>query len=484
MLQVKNRLPNITMVAARAKCIVQPAKSCSTLLAVLASAFPRSPLFELPPGLLMQYVKLIRGNRDFTKLWLAQVVSLLGDWFNTIVISAMIVQYTDGTGYQGIAVSAFLIARMIPPLLMRPLAGVLADRFDRKRLLIISDVLRALAVLGLLITTQGPEYLPLIYVFTIIQFLVSSVFEPARNALMPSVLYRHQLVIGNTLSSITWSAMLAIGAICGGIVAEIFGIRAALFIDALTFVVSALLVMTVVIPLAPRSEIGQEQRRKLDKSKRSFADGIRHLRERPGTAAALFVKSAQSLTNADALLIIYGTQVFALGDQGITSMAILWAAFGTGAIIGPLLTNRFSDDSVKLLRRLITVGFAMIALGWLLWGMSPSLEILALAVVVRSMGGSVNWTYSSVIIQQIVPDEYLGRMFSLDFAGFELVQSIGIVLVGVLIDAAGAGSIHVIVYASALIALVPLLAWIWIILRLEAMEAREMMTAPEFAAGG
>ena len=432
----------------------------------------------------MQYVKLIRSNRDFTKLWLAQVVSLLGDWFNTIVISAMIVQYTDGTGYQGIAVSAFLIARMIPPLLMRPLAGVLADRFDRKRLLIISDVLRALAVLGLLITTQGPEYLPLIYVFTIIQFLVSSIFEPARNAIMPSVLYRHQLVIGNTLSSITWSAMLAIGAICGGIVAEIFGIRAALLIDALTFVVSALLVMTVVIPLVPRSEIGQEQRRKLDKSKRSFADGIRHLRERPGTAAALFVKSAQSLTNADALLIIYGTQVFVLGDQGITSMAILWAAFGTGAIIGPLLTNRFSDDSVKILRRLITVGFAMIALGWLLWGMSPSLEILALAVVVRSMGGSVNWTYSSVIIQQIVPDEYLGRMFSLDFAGFELVQSVGIVLVGVLIDAVGAGSIHVIVYASALIALVPLAAWIWIILRLEAMEARETMTAPEFAAGG
>ena len=431
----------------------------------------------------MQYINLIRSNRDFAKLWMAQVVSLLGDWFNTIVISAMIVKYTEGTGYQGIAVSAFLIARMIPPLLMRPLAGVLADRFDRKRLLIISDVLRALAVLGLLITTQGPEYLPLIYVFTIIQFLVSSIFEPARNAVMPSVLFRHQLVIGNTLSSITWSAMLAIGAICGGIVAEIFGIRAALFIDSLTFVVSALLVMTVVIPVVPRSEIGQEQRTKQDKSKRTFADGIRHLRKHPGTAAALFVKSAQSMTNSQALLIIYGTQVFVLGDQGITSMAILWAAFGIGAIIGPLITNRFSDDSVRVLRRLTTVGFAMNALGSLLWGMSPSLELLALAIVVRSMGGSVNWTYSSVIIQKIVPDEYLGRMFSLDFAGFELVQSIGIVVVGVLIDAVGVGRVHVIVYVSALVALVPLLAWIWIILKLEAIEAREMIAAPEFGAG-
>ena len=179
----------------------------------------------------MDYIRLLSSNRDFAKLWAAQLVSLLGDWFSTIVISALIVTYTQGTGYQGIAVSGFLIARMLPPLLMRPLAGVLADRFDRKRLLIVSDLLRALAVLGLLFTTRSPDYLPLVYVFVIIQFLVSSVFEPARNAIMPSILYRHQLVIGNTLSSVTWSAMLAVGAITGGLVAELFGIDIALLID-------------------------------------------------------------------------------------------------------------------------------------------------------------------------------------------------------------------------------------------------------------
>ena len=432
----------------------------------------------------MQYIKLIRSNRDFAKLWTAQWVSLLGDWFNTIVISALIVVYTEGTGYQGIAVSAFLISRMIPPMLMRPLAGVLADRFDRKRLLIVSDVLRALSVLGLLFTTQGPQYLPLIYVFTILQFLVSSIFEPARNAIMPSILYRHQLVIGNTLASITWSAMLAIGAICGGIVAELFGTQITLLIDALTFLLSALIVTTVVVPSKPRSEIGQGQRVKSAKSKRTFADGIRHLRQSPGIAAALFVKSAQSLTNATALLIIYGTQVFVLGEQGIASMAILWAAFGIGAVIGPLITNRFSDDSVRMLRRLITIGFAMIALGWLFWGMAPSLDFLALAVVARSMGGSINWTYSSVIMQQIVPDEYLGRMFSLDFAGFEMVQSVGIIVVGILIDAVGTGSVRIIVFASALIALIPLMVWIWILQKLESIEAREIVTAPELVAGG
>ncbi|MDE2637276.1 MAG: MFS transporter [Chloroflexota bacterium] len=432
----------------------------------------------------MDYLKLISSNHDFAKLWAAQLVSLLGDWFSTIVISALIVSYTEGSGFQGIAVSAFLIARLIPPLLMRPLAGVLADRFDRKRLLVTSDILRALAVLGLLFTTQGPEFLPLVYVFIVIQFLVSSIFEPARNAIMPSILYRHQLVIGNTLSSVTWSAMLAIGAITGGLVAELLGIQAALLIDSLTFVVSALLVVTIVIPERPRSELGGDARKVIDKSQRTFRDGIRYLARQREAAAPLFVKMGLSITSSDTLLIIYGTQVFVLGDGGITSMAILWAAFGVGAIIGPLITNRFSDGSVRILRRLIIIGFGLMALGWLFWGLAPSLEFLTLAVVVRAMGGSVNWTYSSVIIQQVVPDEYLGRTFSLDFAGFELAQSIGIVVLGLLIDAVGNAGIQSIVFGAALISLAPLFIWTRIVQLLEKRAPHSVSVAPEPAPGG
>lgn len=418
----------------------------------------------------MNYIRLLQSNPDFTKLWAAQVVSLLGDWFNTIVISALIVVYTEGTNYQGIAISGYLITRLIPPLLMRPYAGVLADRFDRKRLLIISDTLRALAVLGLLFTTQGREYLPLIYVFTTLQFLLSSIFEPARNALMPSVLYRDQLVIGNTLSSVTWSAMLAIGAIIGGIVAEQFGIQTALIIDAGTFLLSALIVMTLTIPDTPRSEIGQEQRVVIDKAKRTFIDGIRYIRKNPATAAAIFVKAGQSFTSVDTILIIYGTSIFVLGEQGTTSMAILWSAFGIGAIIGPLITNRFSDESVRILRRLIVIGYAMIVIGWVLWGLSPSLEWLALAVVIRAMGSSINWTYSSIIIQKIVPDEYLGRMFSLDFAGFEMVMAVSVMVTGILIDTIKIDNIQTIVFGFAIVAIIPLIIWAVVVQQLEKHE--------------
>ncbi len=425
----------------------------------------------------MDYIKLLRSNPDFTKLWAAQVISLLGDWFNTIVISALIVVYTEGTNYQGIAVSGYLIARLIPPLLMRPWAGVLADRFDRKRLLIFSDIMRSLAVIGLLFATQGREYLPLIYVFTVIQFLISSIFEPARNAIMPSVLYRDQLVLGNTLSSITWSAMLAIGAIVGGIVAQVLGIQAALVIDALTFLASAVIVFTLVVPETPRSNIGEEERIVLDKSKRTFVDGIRYLASRPATAAAIFVKAGLSIGSVDAVLILYGTQIFAIGEQGTTSMAMLWTAFGIGSIIGPLIVNRFSDGSVRMLRRLMIVGFAMVVCGWLFWGLAPSLEFAILAVMLRAMGGSVNWTYSSVIIQKIVPDEYLGRMFSIDFAGFELIQGISAIIVGLLIDAVGSENVHFIVIGTAFCALLPLFTWVWAVRRLDHKESQNIVPA-------
>lgn len=419
----------------------------------------------------MGYTQLIRSNREFVKLWTAQIVSLFGDWFSTITISALIASYTAGTDYQGIAVSSFFIARLLPPVLMRPLAGIVADRFDRKRLLIVSDIARALAVLGLLFATQGPQYLPLVYVFVAVQFLFSAIFEPARNAIVPSLLYRHQLVAGNTLSNMTWSAMLAVGAISGGLTAELLGAQAVLLIDALTFVVSALLVVSIAIPERPRSEIDQETRKVKSKSQRTIRDAARYLAAHPSAAAGLFVKTGMGVTIFDTVMIIYGTQIFVLGDKGITSVGIFWAAFGIGAIVGPLIANLFSDDTVRELRRLISIGFALIAFGWFFWGLAPSLELVSLAIFLRAMGGAVCWTYSSVIIQLEVPDEYLGRAFSFDLVGFELVQTLAMVVVGLLIDAMGTDGMQTIVLGMALVAVVPLLIWIWIAHSLETFKA-------------
>jgi hypothetical protein len=189
----------------------------------------------------------------------------------------------------------------------------------------------------------------------------------------------------------------------------------------------------------------------------------------------LFVKSGLSLGSVDAVLIIYGTVLFVLGENGTISMSILWSAFGVGAILGPILTNRINTGSVRVMRRLVIVGYIWVTLGWFLFGSAPTLLIAALALVVRAMGGSVNWTYSSVIIQKSVPDEFLGRMFALDMAGFHLAMSLSIFATGKVIDLIGDGNVRQVVTGLGFISVIPLLLWslaVWW------LERREIISVP------
>jgi hypothetical protein len=181
-----------------------------------------------------------------------------------------------------------------------------------------------------------------------------------------------------------------------------------------------------------------------------------------------------SLGSVDAVLIIYGTVLFVLGENGTISMSILWSAFGVGAILGPILTNRINTGSVRVMRRLVIVGYVWVTLGWFLFGSAPTLLIAALALVVRAMGGSVNWTYSSVIIQKSVPDEYLGRMFALDMAGFHLAMSLSIFATGQVIDLIGDGNVRQVVTGLGFVSVIPLLLWslaVWWLERRETVPA-------------
>ena len=407
------------------------------------------------------YLNLLRNNPGFAHLWLAQVVSLLGDWFSLIVLSALISRYTEGTDWTGLAISGFLVARVMPPLLLGPMAGVLVDRFDRKRLLILSDLGRAVVV-ALLLLADSPDRLWLIYVLVVIQFALSSVFEPGRSALLPSLVTPQDLVSANTLSSITWSVMLAVGALAGGVVASLLGTAAAFIVDSATFAISALLISRIRV-----GHRASPPDHSVPVSERGFRDGLRYLAARPAVAATLLIKAGLSMGSVDAVVIVYGTVLFALGENGTISMSILWSAFGIGAIIGPMLTNRLNDGSVRVMRRLVIVGYVCVTLGWLLFGSAPTLLIAALALVVRAMGGSINWTYSSVIIQKSVPDAYLGRMFALDMAAFHLAVTLGIFATGWAIDQVGDFNVRHVVTTLGFISLIPLILWSLAVLRME-----------------
>jgi MFS family permease len=413
------------------------------------------------------YIRLLRDNPDFARLWLAQVVSLLGDWFHTIVLSALVADYSDGSGR---AVSAFLLARFIPPLLVGPFAGVLVDRFNRKHLLIFSDVSRAGVVL-LLLLARGPEWLWLIYVLTIIQFSLSAIFEPGRNAILPSLLPRNDLVLANTLSSVTWSVMLAVGAIAGGVVAAVFGTQIALITDSATFLVSAGLI--VQMRLHPEyAQAAEADATETAADQGGLIAGLRYLAQHPPTLAALLVKAGQSVGNVDALMVIYAAQLFIMGNDSTTPLSIMYAAFGLGAVLGPLLLNRLNDGSVRTMRRLIIIGFVWITIGWFVMGGATTLPLVALALVLRAMGGSANWTYSSVIIQKSVSDRYLGRMFSWDMAGFQLSSALSILVTGELVEQVGAENVRQVVGVMGVVSVIPLALWLLGLVWLERRETQ------------
>ena len=197
------------------------------------------------------YLALLQRRPAFRSLWLAQVVSMAGDWFNAVATVVLINRYANS----GLAVSLLFLARYVPPFFAGPLAGVLADRFDRKAILIASDLLRAGIVLGFL-AVDGPERVWLVYLLTTAQFVVSAFFEPARSALVPQLVPKEDLLVTNTLAGTTYSSMLVLGAALGGAVAAVFGVGVALVIDSVSFLVSAALIWRIAAParLAPSAE--------------------------------------------------------------------------------------------------------------------------------------------------------------------------------------------------------------------------------------
>ena len=190
-----------------------------------------------------EYVVLLRGNHNYRNLWLAKLISFLGDWFNLLASAALITQLTGS----GTAISGLFLARFLPLFLMSPVAGVVADRFSRRQIMIASDVLRALTVLCFLFI-RSADQIWLLYVLTALQFSLSAFFVPAERALLPSVVEDDDLVTANALDGFTWSTMLAIGSLLGGLATAAFGKETAFVLDALTFLLSAWFVSRINIP--------------------------------------------------------------------------------------------------------------------------------------------------------------------------------------------------------------------------------------------
>ena len=374
-------------------------------------------------GHMGDYLYFLQLRSKFRALWLAQVISLTGDWFNTIASVIIVNRYSAS----GLAVGSLFIARALPPFLLSPVAGVIADRFDRRKVLILSDVLRAGIVLCFLLVDR-PERLWLLYLLTVLQFSVSAFFEPARAALVPALVENDELLTANTLSSITWSAMLTLGGAIGGLTASLFGVKVSLIVDSTSFLASAALVLS--IPGQFRTEAVHA----LESGWQNFVDGMNYVRKNLDVGLVTLVKALGQVGSFDIITALYAAHVFREGQEGATTLGLMFTAFGVGAVIGPLISNRLGNSNTDWLRRAILGGFVCMPVAWLIVGVAPNLPVALLGCVLRGMGGSINWTYSDVLLQMTVPNHLLGRVFAFDIAIFTLAVSISLWLTGFVTD--------------------------------------------------
>lgn len=379
---------------------------------------------------LRPYLTLLRGNSAFTRLFGAQLISFAGDWFATVALLGLALELT---GSPAVA-SLLLVVQTGAFALASPIAGVLADRYDRRALMVAADLARVPVALAFLFA-RDPETLWIAFAAAALLSLGAAVFEPTSSASLPNLVEEDELPEANVLIGSAWGTMLAVGAALGGLVAATLGRDVAFAVNAASFALSALLIVGIrrsfraersdpagdVAPPHERAGVTESIRVVL-----RFARGNRTL------AALLLSKTTFGVgTGVIVLLAVFGRDVFQAGDAGI---GILFAARGLGALLGPFLVRSIVGVSERGLIAGIAASFAIFAVSYGLLPLAPILPLAALAVFAGHLGGGAQWTLSSYGLQRAAPDAIRGRVFGFDYGLVTLTITLSTLVAGFLAE--------------------------------------------------
>lgn len=407
---------------------------------------------------LAAYWRLLRSNRNFRRLWMAQMVSELGDWFYVVTLYTLLLQFTGRVQSVGLA----LVLQVLPQTLAGPSAGVVNDRTRRKRVMITADIARAGIVLAMLLV-RSRSTVWLVYPLLVMETVAAAFFEPARNSAIPNLVRREEVIVANTLSSITWSFDLAIGATLGGLVAAFLGREAVFILNALSFVGSALLIAGMKFdephvaglpPLGAREAVNFSP----------MIEGLRYMHGRPRLLATVLVKGGLGLM-VGATWVIYtimGERLFAVHLGGaqrgaVLGMSLLIGARGIGALLGPLVAANWAGQNDRRLRRGILLGFVAAACGVGSLTVAPSVWVAMVSVILGHCGGSVVWTFSTTLLQLYSDDQFRGRVFSADLGICMAAIAVTAYAAAAAIDAAV--PVRLLAACTGAAILVPAVAW-------------------------
>ena len=372
--------------------------------------------------------KMLKTNADMRRVFMAQVISYLGDWFSFVAIIGLI---DDLTGSKFL-VSLVVVAFSLPSFLASPLAGSMTDRFDRRRILIFVSIIQVVAAFGLLLVGKDTVWLAFLAQSTI--SALAAVISPATEASIPNIARnKEELALASSLLGSTWGVMLAVGAAVGGVFASVFGRDAAFIANAVSFAIAAILFSRIKTPMQQERET-QTQRQRI----RPIADmreAIPHSRQDPVLMALIFSKTTFAIgAGVVSQLAVLASDVFQGGDA---SRGLLIGVRGVGTGLGPLIAMRYTRG--QLSKVLTICGFASLAFSgfYFIGAWMPTLWLTAIFVMLAHLGGGAQWTLSSYGLQLRSPDHIRGRILAGDFALVTLMLSLTSALAGLVSELYG-----------------------------------------------
>jgi len=361
------------------------------------------------------YVALTRANRNYRLYVLSHMCQHAGDWFVRI---ASLISVQRITGGSATALSIVVMCRTIPELALAPFGGILADKFDRRNLMIKLDLLAALSVC-LFIHAVKANSIHLLYLATVIRSIISATYMPITGAIVPQIIVsgKEDLKRAATLNGMIWSGMLVIGGVVAGRATARFGVELCYIIDILTYIISAVIMSGVSgnfladadVEKPPQDTKGNEKEtiavkmfallRTLYQLKKELILYLWY----SGFGALIFLKSSGTLIwGAADILNVSFSHIENDEAESSRRMGALYSSIGIGCLIGPIVANSTIVDGKKpaTLQLAILFGLAMLTIGWLgVASNASSFKLVCFFTAIRTTGSSLIWLFSTLLMQ-------------------------------------------------------------------------------------
>jgi MFS family permease len=356
---------------------------------------------------MVDFKNLLRNNRNYRNVWLGQVVSEIGDNFNNVAVFALAMEITGS----GLVVSLVMLSRAVPAIIAGPIAGVLLDRWDRKRIMIASDLARAVVALAFILTIRYHETW-LLYLLSALLMFASPFFTSGRAAILPAIASKEELHAANSLTQTTQWATLVLGAMLGGLSTARFGYHWAFILNALSFLFSAGAVWRVRLPEGGFRALRAKRSSRVVRPWHEYKEGLRYMAGVPLILGIGLISAGWGMGGgaAQILFALFGERVFGRGAAGIGT---IWGFAGIGLLAGGILAHLASRKmSYPAFKRTVTISYLVHGAAYIAFSLAGLYwEALALIALSR-VGMAVTTVLSNYQLLRYTPDEFRGRVFA------------------------------------------------------------------------